>query len=80
MTSEKHQFADQLFKEAFDHPRDARSAEYKAGVKAGIYSMFKLAKVECFYKAGTASFDAFVSGLDEGRNIARPHQPRGSQS
>jgi hypothetical protein len=80
--SERHEFAEMLFKEAFDHPRNARSGEYKQGVKAGIYSMFELAKVDCSYRAGTASFDAFFSGLSEGQNIARPYttSPGNSQS
>ena len=62
-----------LFDEAFAGPRDARSADYKAGVLALL--RYRMMEVEAFQKpaalAGSAEFDAYYAGVDEGWNIVR---------
>lgn len=62
--------AEQLYREAFDQPRTARSDAYKVGVKAGIRSKLGVEKAILPYTVGTAEADAWFSGNDEGRRIA----------
>jgi hypothetical protein len=56
--------------EAFDVPRDPRSPEYKAGVRAALEFRLNRQPTTCPYLAGTARADAFLAGLDEGHRIA----------
>lgn len=63
--------ADTLYAEAFSTQRDPRSPEYKAGVYAALKYRYEAKKIDVPYKLGTASADAFFSGLDEGHNIWR---------
>lgn len=62
---------DRVYQAAFDHPRDPRSDAYKCGVRDGIASRLKVAPAKCPYRLGTAEADAWFSGVDEGRAIAR---------
>lgn len=59
-----------LFDAAFtDTTRTPRSPAYREGLRARLcLSIQKLAFV-CPYDAGTAQFDAFYAGVDEGRAI-----------
>ena len=61
----------QLFKAAFDQPRDPRSPEYKAGVLASLAFRFNGVPVQVPYPIGTAAADAYFSGLNEGNRIWR---------
>ena len=63
--------AEKLFSQAFDKPRDPRSCEYKAGVRAAL--RFRLAgeKIPHLYKPGTAQDDAYHAGISEGYMIFR---------
>lgn len=65
---------EQLFKAAFDKPRDPRSAEYKEGVRAALAYRVNGARIHCPYPAGSAQFDAFYAGIAEGHAIWRAHQ------
>lgn len=67
--------ADRLTREAFAVPRTPRSAAYREGVRAGIVGLLrrergepKAAPVDPF-EPGTAEYDAYVAGIDEGRAI-----------
>jgi hypothetical protein len=62
---------DQLHTAAFDRPRDPRSAEYKAGVRAALEFRIEGAPIARPYPAGTAQDDAFDGGLAEGHAIWR---------
>ncbi len=67
---------DQLMKEAFDRPRDARSPAYKLGMREtlALYPAKRdnpAAELRCPFQAGTADFDAFFAGADEGHHVAR---------
>lgn len=63
-----------LFHEAFSTPRDPRSDEYKAGVRATLRFRFQGQAVKCPYALGTAQADAFFSGIDEGNLIWRQYR------
>ena len=58
--------AAQLFDSAFSHTRTKRSEEYKAGVLALLRRRIDGVPVQCPYSEGTASFDAFYAGIEEG--------------
>ncbi len=60
------EIAYELFEEAFNRPRDLRSAPYKEGVLAELRWRMEGARSECSYKMGTVEADAFVAGLAEG--------------
>ena len=62
---------DQLFKAAFAGPRDPRSAEYKAGVRAALPFRIDDTLIKRQYQPGTAQDDAFSAGLVEGYAIFR---------
>ena len=66
--------AEKLFKNAFDKPRDPRSDEYKAGVRAALRFRFAGEKIPTPYESGTAQSDAYYSGLDEGHSIFREYE------
>lgn len=66
---------DLLIDTAFASPRDPRSPEYKAGVRAALEKRFNGVAIACPYELGTAAADAFLSGLDEGRAIGALVRP-----
>lgn len=70
--------AERLFDEAFPEAgryRTPRSAAYKEGVRAGIVGRLRRERGEPMdipmdrYAPGTAEFDAYASGIDEGHAI-----------
>jgi len=61
---------DELIAEAFGSPRDPRSDEYKAGVRAALEYRLNRRKLALPCPIGTAQADAWFSGLDEGHRIA----------
>lgn len=64
---------EQLMRNAFAPGRAPRSNEYKEGVRAVLNQRFVGKPLACPHKAGTASFDAFFAGVDEGRSIWAEH-------
>lgn len=61
---------------AFSVPREPRSDEYKAGVRAAL-ELFIEGKRMPFpppFPLGTAAADAYLAGVDEGRAIRRSLQ------
>lgn len=64
---------EKLFRDAFDRPRDPRSAEYKAGARAVLTYRVKGVRVRCPYQVGTAQSDAYYAGVNEGHHIWRAH-------
>lgn len=77
---------DALMAAAFGVPRDPRSPEYKAGVRAALAFRIDGIKIRCPHPMGTAQADAFYSGVDEGRRrwreaveAARPSTAREPQ-
>lgn len=64
--------AQELFDEAFAGPRTPRSAAYQAGVLAVLQHLVDgVPHVSCPFPAGSAQFDAFHAGVDEGRRIGK---------
>ncbi|KQW96958.1 hypothetical protein ASC94_09120 [Massilia sp. Root418] len=59
----------QLMDDAFPPTRPARSAAYVAGARAVLQFLLREAALQCPYKEGTTSFDAFYAGVAEGREI-----------
>lgn len=66
--------ADQLHAAAFARPRDPRSAEYKAGVRAALAFRIDATPIIRPYPAASAQDDAFDGGLAEGHAIWRRTQ------
>ena len=66
--------AERLFSEAFPSGREARSEQYRAGVKAFLLYVFAAHPIKHEYKPGDPRRDAFYSGIDEGKHIARREQ------
>lgn len=64
-------YARVLFDAAFTPGRPPRSAAYKAGVKAKLSLTLEEIAITCPHAQGTAEFDAFQAGIDEGRAILR---------
>ena len=66
--------AEQLYKAAFDKPRDPRSDAYKRGVLTAL--IFRLAgdRATDPYPAASAESDAFHAGSLEGHGIYRRHE------
>ncbi len=62
---------DHLFVAAFNRPRDPRSAEYKAGVRAALEFRIDGLPIRRPHVTGTAQDDAFDGGLAEGHAIWR---------
>lgn len=62
---------DHLFHEAFSKPRDSRSPEYKAGVRAALAFRIEGKRIPQLYQPGTAQDDAYHAGLIEGHGIWR---------
>jgi hypothetical protein len=59
--------AKEKYNEIFNRQRDARSPEYKQGVMAWLQYKLEKKEIQVPYKKGTCQFDAFFSGLDEGK-------------
>jgi hypothetical protein len=68
--------ANELFKQAFNCPRDPRSQAYKAGVLAALHFKFDGVDVVSPYQAGTTESDAFYAGTEEGFQAYRRWQER----
>jgi hypothetical protein len=66
--------AESLFKAAFNTPRDLRSTEYKAGVRAVLDFRIDGGRMPRPYPVGTAQADAFYAGVDEGHRIWREYE------
>ena len=79
MTKSDQALLESLMQSAFDRPRDARSAEYKAGVRALLVSRLAALPVVCPHPAGSPQSDAFYSGKDEGCRLWREHTQPGAQ-
>ena len=58
--------AQAVFDRAFHPFRDPRSEAYRAGVMSALRYRLESACIACPYAAGSAEFDAFHAGLDEG--------------
>ncbi|MBC7860312.1 MAG: hypothetical protein H7Z39_16385 [Burkholderiaceae bacterium] len=65
-----------LMDAAFNRPRDPRSAEYQAGVRAGLALRICGTPAVHQHTPGSAQHDAFYSGIDEARAIWRDHQEK----
>lgn len=65
---------DAIFASAFDVPRDPRSDEYRAGVRAAIQFRVDGTPITRPYPIGSAGDDAFDGGLAEGHSIWRRTQ------
>ena len=63
--------AERLLAEAFPRGREARSAEYREGVKQFLLYVFASHPVRCTFPVASARRDAFYSGIVEGKHIAR---------
>ena len=61
--------AQQLFDREFSRPRTKRSEEFKFGVLSLLRRRMEGTKIACPYTEGTAAFDAFFSGIEEGWRI-----------
>jgi hypothetical protein len=59
-----------LIDAAFAGPRDPRSPEYKAGMRAVLENRLHGRPIHCPFTLGTAAADAFFAGFAEGRAIA----------
>lgn len=64
---------DELMLKAFFPGRPARSSAYKAGVIAKLRRALQGERLACPYQQGSAEFDAFFSGMDEGTRIAQAY-------
>lgn len=62
-----------LYDEAFSAVRQKRSEAYRNGCRDYLLGMAGRVKSYCPYSAGTAECDAYVAGIDEGREILRQH-------
>jgi len=62
---------DELMTQAFSTPRDQRSPEYKAGVRAALDYRINGKRMSLPFRMGTAAADAYFSGTDEGHRIWR---------
>lgn len=66
------ELVDRLMTVAFAAPRESRSAAYKEGAQAAMLFMAGGALiVPDLYTPGSAERDAFIAGMDEGREIWR---------
>lgn len=70
---------DLLMKAAFEKPRDPRSAAYKLGTRSLLNSRVGGGAFSIPFDAGTVEFDAFFSGVDEGKAIWSHHQAKDAQ-
>ena len=61
---------DDLIADRFDDPaREPRSAEYKNGTRSTLEFCINGGDPVCPYPMGTPAADAFIAGMDEGRQI-----------
>ncbi len=60
----------ELMLHAFFPGRPARSTAYKAGVLAKLRLVLQRERLVCPYAQGSAEFDAYFSGTEEGSLIA----------
>jgi len=72
--------ADEIFREAFDRPRNARSPEYQRGVMAALKFRLEQVKIAHPFPEGTAAFDAYYAGVDEGHRLWRDEVRRADSS
>jgi hypothetical protein len=79
MTKTDQALLESLIREAFERPRDPRSAEYKEGVRALLACRIAGIPVVCPHPPSSDASDAFYSGKDEGCRIWRDHVPNGPQ-
>ncbi|MBX9833201.1 MAG: hypothetical protein K2X78_09170 [Burkholderiaceae bacterium] len=61
---------DELMLTAFFLGRPARSSAYKLGVSAKLRLVLQRERLVCPYAQGSAEFDAFFAGAEEGSVIA----------
>ena len=64
----------ELYAKAFTGPRDPRSAEYKAGVRAALFFRLAGKAIPRPYAMGTVQADAYYADIDEGHRIFRDYQ------
>lgn len=62
---------DNLMAKAFDTPRDPRSPEYQAGVRAALNFRLNQVRIPTPYPPASAASDAYYSGVSEGHRIGR---------
>lgn len=62
---------DEMMLSAFTPGRTARSGAYKLGVLAKLRLVLQRERLVCPYAPGSAEFDAFFAGADEGSGIAQ---------
>lgn len=60
-----------LMNAAFEVPRTPRSVEYREGCRSLLSRRIHGTQLHCPYKPGTASYDAFWAGVEEGWSIWR---------
>jgi len=66
--------AQELYRKAFNFPRDARSEAYRQGVRAALrYWLGETRRLDQPYQLGAAEADAWFSGAEEGARIVRLH-------
>ncbi len=63
--------AEDLYRRAFDVPREPRSPAYKLGVLEVLQSCVNDAKLRPRYPKGSAELDAWYAGASEGHDIWR---------
>lgn len=61
---------DELMFSAFSPGRPARSSAYKLGVLAKLRLVLQRERLVCPYAQGSAEFDAYFAGAEEGSLIA----------
>ena len=61
----------ELMQHAFFPGRPDRSTAYKAGVLAKLRLVLQRERLVCPYAPGSAEFDAFFAGADEGAGVAQ---------
>ena len=69
-----HALAQALHAEAFGKPRQPRSEAYKLGCLHALMRRVAGMKTSCPFRPGTAEFDAYYAGNDEGLAIWRNYQ------
>lgn len=62
---------EQLFQAAFNRPRDPRSTEYKAGVRAALAFRIEGKRIAKLYDPASAQDDAYHAGMAEGHALWR---------
>lgn len=71
---------DRLMEAAFNRQREPRSAAYKNGVRAVLaFRAGSTFDISAPYSAGSAERDAFIAGMDEGREVWRSQMRKEAQ-